>query len=269
MKKVTSALAFAIVALLSLGSANQAQSADLSPGEGAYLGAFIGYGMGLIQADVTTAAIGEGQNSPNAQGRDSKKFEIDRGGLGLEGIQGGGWAGYGIKTADDLYFGAEITGAASDEKIELKSGGGGVKAPTEDESTFANITSITAQRMWTAGAAARVGYYVNADTLFAVKAGIAVSEFDVDIGASSEQYYAGGPQFGGTIDTRLSKIDPNLSLRMEFLVTNYLTADVLGRNGQATRTTGGTGYAAELTGIDTAGRIGLTYNFDLGLPSIF
>ena len=257
-----------MVALLSLGSANQAQSADLAPGEGAYLGAFIGYGMGLIQADVTTAARVSAV-TPNGEDRDSKSFEISRGGLGLEGIQGGGWAGYGVKTADDLYFGAEISGAASDEKIELKAGGGGIKASTEAETTFANITSITATRLWTAGAALRVGYYVNADTLVAVKGGFAASEFDVDIGGSSEQYYAGGPQFGGTIDTRLSKIDPNLSIRMEFLVTNYLTADVLGRAGQATRTTGGNGYAAELTGIDTAGRVGVTYNFDLGLPSLF
>lgn len=269
MKKITSALAFAIVALLSLGTANQAQSGDLAPGEGAYLGAFMGYGMGLFQADVTSRAT-TASHGRDGIPRDAKTFETGRGGIfGMEGIQGGGWAGYGIKTADDIYFGFEATAAASDETFELTSTGGGIKASTEAEETFSNITKITAKRMWTAGGAVRLGYYVNADTLVAVKAGVAVSELDVDIGDSSEQYYAGGPQFGGTIDTRLSKIDPNLSLRMEFLVTNYLTADILARDGQATRTTGGSGYDAELTGIDAAGRIGLTYNFDLGLPSLF
>jgi len=268
MRKITSVLAFAIVTLLSLGTANQARSADLAPGEGGYVGAFIGYGMGLIQADVTTRA-GEGMHKDSTQ-QDSKTFETDRGGLfGLEGIQGGGWLGYGLKTADDIYFGVEATAAASDEKLELTSSGSGIKASTEAETAFANITSITAKRLWTAGGALRLGYYVNADTLLAVKGGVAVSKYDIDIGASSEEYYAGGPQFGATLDSRLSKIDPNLSIRMEFLVTNYLDADILARDGQATRTTGGTGYDAQLTGIDTAGRIGVTYNFDLGLPSIF
>jgi hypothetical protein len=236
----------------------EAKADELAPGEGAYLGAFFGYGMGVIQADVTSAA---NTDATSNRARASNTYETDRGGFGLEGIQGGLWAGYGIKTADDIYFGAEITGAKSDEKIELKTSDG-IKSSNEDETTFSDITSISATRMWTAGVAGRVGYYINADTLVAVKAGIAISEFDVDIGSSSEQYYAGGPQFGGTIDSRISKIDPNLSIRMEFLVTNYLTADVLGRDGQAGRSTGGTGYTAELTGIDTAGRVGLTYNFN-------
>jgi hypothetical protein len=235
------------------------KAGDLAPGEGAYLGAFVGFGMGVIQADVTSAAT---TDADSGRSRAANTYETDRGGFGLEGIQGGLWAGYGVKTADDLYFGFELTGAGSDEKIELTTSDG-IKAGNEDESVFANITTISATRMWSAGAAARVGYYINKDTLFAVKAGVAVSEFDVDIGDSSEQYYAGGPQFGATIDSRISKIDPNLSIRMEFVLTNYLTADVLGRNGQGTRSTGGTGYAAELTGLDTAGRVGVTYNFDV------
>jgi opacity protein-like surface antigen len=258
-KKTLSLFTVAIMLTASLISAPKAKADGLAPGEGAYLGAFIGYGMGVIQADVNSFA--QTEDSPYRRNRAANSYEIDRGGLGLEGIQGGLWAGYGIKTADDIYFGGEITAAAADEKIELKTSDG-IKSSSDDTDTFADITSISATRKWTAGAAARLGYYINADTLIAAKAGIAVSEFDVDIGSSSESYYAGGPQFGGTIDSRISKIDPNLSIRMEFLVTNYLTADVLAKNGQATRTTGGTGYDAELTGIDTAGRIGLTYNFN-------
>ena len=103
-KNMVFALVIAFVALLSLGPVNQAQSADLAPGEGGYLGAFLGYGMGVIQADVTSAA--QGANAPNtSRERASNTYETDRGGLGLEGIQGGGWVGYGIKTADDIYFG--------------------------------------------------------------------------------------------------------------------------------------------------------------------
>ena len=251
-------VAAALMLTASFLGATKAKAADLAPGEGLYMGAFVGYGMGVIQADVTANATTAASTSRD---RAANTYETDRGGFGLEGLQGGGWLGYGFKTADDIYLGAEITGAGSDEKFELNTTDA-IKASNDDDTTFANITSISATRMWTAGVSGRVGYYINADTLVAAKAGIAVSEFDVDIGASSEQYYAGGPQFGGTIDSRISKIDPNLSIRMEFLITNYLTADVLGRDGQGTRTGGGTGYQAELTGIDTAGRIGLTYNFN-------
>ena len=253
---------FAAAALMfaaSIVGVPNAKADGLAPGEGAYLGAFVGYGMGVLQSKVTTI---DQTNAVSSNQRSGGTFENDRGGLGFEGIQGGLWTGYGFKTADDIYFGAELTGAGSDEKFELTSTIP-ITSSADDNDNFANITSITARRMWTAGAAARLGYYVNADTLFAVKAGIAVSEFDVDIGDSSENYYAGGPTFGASIDSRISKIDPNLSLRVEFMVTNYLTADVLGRNNQANTGSGTGGYDAELTGLDTAGRLGVTYNFDV------
>ena len=258
-KKTLCLVAAALLLTASFLGATKAKAGDLAPGEGAYLGAFVGYGMGVLQSKVTTI---DQTNATTPHQRSGGTFENDRGGFGFEGIQGGLWAGYGFKTADDIYFGAEITGAGSDEKFELTSTIP-LTSSADDNDNFTDITSITARRMWTAGAAARVGYYVNADTLFAVKAGIAVSEFDVDIGDSSEQYYAGGPTFGASIDSRISKIDPNLSLRVEFMVTNYLTADVLGRSGQANTGAGTGGYDAELTGLDTAGRLGLTYNFDV------
>ena len=175
----------------------------------------------------------------------------DRGGLGLSGIQGGGWLGWGMKTADDLYFGAEISGAGSDEKIELTSSVG------LQDSDGQSITSASAKRNWVAGGALRVGYYVNASTLFSLTGGIAVSQFDVDIGSDSQQYYAGGPQVGAQVETQLSKIDPNLSLRMEFVYTDYLTADINGMDGVGQNS----GNDSELTGSDSAGRIGVAYRF--------
>ena len=79
--------------------------------------------------------------------------------------------------------------------------------------------------------------------------------------ASSEKYYAGGPQLGGSVETKLSKIDPNLSLRMELVYTNYLTANVFGAVGQGTRGASTGGASSELTGHDSAGRIGVQYSF--------
>ena len=94
---------------------NPIAKADPAPGEGAYLGAFIGYGSGLARGEVTSFPTAEGAGRRGT-------FKADRGGiLGLSGIQGGGWAGYGLKTADDLYFGFELSAAASDEKVELTS----------------------------------------------------------------------------------------------------------------------------------------------------
>ena len=250
------AAAFMLAA--SLLAVPKAKGADYAPGEGFFAGAFVGFGTGILQAKVNAL----NSNLGNPTSPEAGTYETERGGLGLSGIQGGGWAGWGMKTADDLYFGAEISGAGSDEKFELTSSralslnnGAGDSSPATSD-----ITSITAQRLWSAGGAVRVGYYVNKDTLFALKGGIAVSRFDVDIGSSSEQYYAGGPQVGGSVETRLSKIDPNISLRMEFVYTDYLTADVLGKVGQGSRGAG-TGADAELTGHDSAGRIGVQYSF--------
>ena len=262
-KSIVSALVFAFVTLLSLGPVNQAQSADLSPGEGGYVGAFLGFGAGVLQSKVVGRTI-------NEQTTRTLNFETDRGGLGLEGIQGGGWLGYGLKTADDLYVGFDITGMASDEQIKLTTDAIHAEDEAENEATGTAITSITAKRKWSAGGALRVGYYINPDTLFALKGGIAVSEIETTMGGKTKDYYAGGPQFGGSIDARLSKIDPNLSIRMEAVITDYLTADILGGGDDGVgRTTGDTGYDAELTGVDVAARIGVTYNFDLGLPSLF
>ena len=248
-------LFFAASALMLVASflATPKAKAETAPGEGFYTGAFIGYGSGLVSAKVVSfGRVGGTGGGLNSDGT----FESKRGGLGLGGIQGGGWAGWGMKTADDLYFGAEVSGAGSDEKFQIT---------TSDalrlQDTQTDITSITAQRMWTAGGALRVGYYVNSDTLFSLKGGVAISQFDVEIGSNSNSYYAGGPQMGGSIETKLSKLDPNLSLRMEFVYTNYLTANVLAKTGQVQSGSGTGGGTAELTGHDSAGRIGVQYSF--------
>ena len=223
--------------------------ADAAPGEGFYVGAFMGYGTGIIQPTVTVIDAENG----GAAGTTGQTFDTDRGGLGLNGIQGGGWLGWGLKTADDLYFGTEVHFAGSDEKIKLTSS---LDLAADNQTA---VTSATAERNWVSGGAVRVGYYVNKDTLFALSGGVAVSQFDVSYGSSSETYYAGGPQAGASIETNLSKIDPNLGLRMEFSYTNYLTAQINGQDGTDGQSQ--TNSDSELTGSDTAGRIGITYRF--------
>ena len=244
-KKTSIFAATALTIALAFVATPNAKAA--SPGEGFYVGAFIGHGTGVVQADVTSNA------TLNGAGRRGT-FESDRGGIALDGIQGGGWFGWGTKTADDLYFGAEATFAGSDEKIELTSS----VALQDDDGGL--ITSATAKRNWVGGAALRVGYYLNPETLFSLTGGVAVSEFDVDIGTDSESHYAGGPQVGAQVETNLSKVDPNLSLRMEFVYTDYLTADINGANGVGEVRGNGLGNS-EITGHDSAGRIGVTYRF--------
>ena len=245
--------ALAVMFLSSFGAVSKAK-ADAAPGEGFYVGAFIGHGTGIVQPTVTVTDIRDGGNtSATNTSNVSQTFDTDRGGLGLSGIQGGGWLGWGLKTADDLYFGTEVHFAGSDEKIKLTSS----RDLAADNKSA--ITEATASRNWVSGGAVRVGYYVNKDTLFALSGGVAVSQFDVTYGSSEETYYAGGPQVGGSLETNLSKIDPNLGLRFEFAYTNYLTAEINGQN--EADGTAGTNNDSELTGSDTAGRIGITYRF--------
>jgi hypothetical protein len=249
LKKTKLMAALGVMFAATLFTGSFAQAGGTAPGEGYYAGLFMGHGTGVVQADV---------NVLNAGNNTTANFETDRGGLGLSGIQGGAWLGWGMKTADDLYFGFEISGAGSDEKIELKS-----SIDIIDNNNNSPITSATASRNWVAGGAVRVGYYVNSETLVALSGGVAVSQFGVDIGSDSENYYAGGPQVGASITTTLSKLDPNLSLRMEFVYTDYLTADINGIDGNVTNGVGNAGHNNDstLTGHDSAGRIGVTYRF--------
>ena len=249
-------LMFGLCFAASLSVASIANATDYAPGEGGYVGAFMGFGTGMIQAKVNTL-----ENANHSAVTESNTIELERGGLGLSGIQGGGYAGWGLKTADDLYFGVEIGGAGSDEKFEITSSKGVKVIDREGGTPVTTFTTISAKRNWVAGGAVRVGYYINTETLFALKGGIAVSQFDLTTGSTSETYYAGGPQMGASVETKLSKIDPNLSLRMEFVYTDYLTADILGSAGQAQSTAGTGGTDNTITGHDSAGRIGIQYSF--------
>lgn len=246
-------ISFVILAFSAVASVSYAEE-GASPGEGYYVGAFLGYGTGLAQAEVTTNTGGRGVASRGT-------FETDRGGLGFAGIQGGGWLGWGMKTADDLYFGAEVEALGSDEKVELTS-----SVPINFGGTTGNVTSLTAQRLWQAGGAVRVGYYINDTTLFALKGGVAISQVELEIGQFSESYYIGGPQMGVNLESKLSKIDPNLSLRLEFVHTRYLEIDGVNVGKFSSLNSGvahggGGDFKADLTGSDSAGRIGITYSF--------
>lgn len=243
-RKLLVVLSVLFAATLMLSSPSQAADGP-APGEGYYAGLFLGYGTGVTQAKVSTV----GTNQNNFTGT----FEIDRGGLGLAGVQGGGWLGWGMKTPDDLYFGVEIVLAGSDEKFELTST---IPIQNNDGSTF---SKVTAKRNFQSGAAVRVGYYINESTLLAFKGGISISSFGVDIGSSNETYYAGGPQAGVSIESKLNKLDPNLSLRLEFVYTDYLTAGIGGQAGVG-QGIGGT-HDSEITGSDSAGRLGVVYSF--------
>ena len=220
-----------------------------APGEGAYIGAFVGWNSGVVQPKVVTTT-----NSSNSSKSTGGTFEAKEGGLGLNGLEGGGWLGYGIKLGDG-YFGIEVEGAGGGEEFELTS------SISVESSANTTLTSVTAQRNWQAGSAFRVGYYINTDTLFSLKGGVSVSEFDVTVGGDSDTYLAGGPQVGASIESKLNGIDPNLSLRMEFVYTDFLTASVSGIGGRHQGIGANEGHDSELTGSDSTGRLGLTYSF--------
>jgi hypothetical protein len=156
--------AAALMIAASFVATPNAKAADLAPGEGGYVGAFMGFGTGMIQAKVSRLEGGTVSND------DANTYELKRGGIGLSGIQGGGYAGWGLKTADDLYFGAEVGMAASDEKFEITALNGIKTVPNAPSNTAdSTFSSITAKRNWVAGGALRVGYYINPETLFALK----------------------------------------------------------------------------------------------------
>ena len=219
-----------------------------APGEGAYIGAFVGWNSGVVQPKVTTTPPASSSASEGGT------FEAKEGGLGLNGLEGGGWLGYGIRLGGG-YFGIEVEGAGAGEEFELTSS---IAVETSKNTT---LTSVTAQRNWQAGSAFRVGYYINTDTLFSLKGGVSVSEFDVTVGGDSDTYLAGGPQVGASIESKLNGIDPNLSLRMEFVYTDLLTASISGIGTRHQGIATADGHDSEITGSDSTGRLGLTYSF--------
>jgi hypothetical protein len=259
MKKIK--LVMAAVAMLSLVSSSAVYADGFAPGEGLYIGGFGGVGMGMVQPKVTAggdqAEAASSQNGAN-NGRVGN-FEATSGGLGLEGMEGGVWVGYGYKMGS-LYAGIEGEWAGGDVEFELTSPEGVTfNDGTNDSTDDANdkITSIKAQKDFTGGMFGSIGYYVNSSTLLSVKGGVLVSKFDVDYGTQSESYYGGGPALGVSLASQITAIDPNLSVRMETVYTDFLTAQA----NMGIGTTDSKNYNGEITGSALSARVGLQYSF--------
>jgi len=266
MKKVK--LLMATVAVLGLFSSSTVSADDFSPGEGFYIGPLVGGGMGIVQPKVQTNGNVTNTGSNGHPIHEGGTYQVNDGGLALEGMEYGGWIGYGYKMGD-LYAGLEGEMVASDLKfkisadsaVELGCGaveGGATKA-------CQTLLSIEAEKEWTGGMFGRLGYYVNKDTLLAFRGGVLVSKFEAKTTGSqdfSEEFYGGGPSFGASMESRISAIDPNLSFRIGGVYTDYLTASVFGiGTNTPTNITNRTGTNAEVTGSALSVRAGLTYSF--------
>ena len=247
MKKVK--MIIAGVAMLGLASSSVVHADGFAPGEGLYVGAYFGQAAGHLAAkSTTTEYLGTTQT-----------HELTEGGIGLSGVEGGGYLGYGYKMGD-LYIGLEGGMAAGGPEFKatstdaIEAGGGRTGADATDY-TF---SEVSAEAKYTANLGARLGYYANADSLIAVSLGAAASEFDAAWGTFTETYYSGGFRVGASIDTRLSAIDPNLSFRVETHFTDYMTASV---HGIGTNQANDGLNDTEVSGEAYGGRIGLQYSF--------
>ena len=267
MKKIK--LIIAAVAMLGLISSSAVYADGFAPGEGLYVGVFGGGGMGIVQPKVTTNGNtdrGTGVGDFGAGSAAGGTFEATDGGLGLAGIEGGGMVGYGYKMGD-LYAGIEGEMAGGDVSFKLTSaspividGGGGTDAKAQK-----TMSSVEATKDWTGGMFGRLGYYVNQDTLLSFRGGVLVSKFDVKTTGSadwSETFYGGGPSFGASLESRLSAIDPNLSIRIGAVYTDFLTASVFGLGASDSENVANrSGHDSEVTGSALSTRIGLQYSF--------
>jgi len=273
MKKVK--LIIASVAMLGLVSSSIAFADGFAPGEGLYVGAFAGAGMGIVQPKVATQGGVTGgvanqslaanlHSTVDEAGSAGGTYEATDGGLGLAGFEGGGTLGYGYRMGD-LYAGIEGEMAAGDVTFKLTSSnpiqiGGGTSHTTRK-----TIQTVEATKDWTGGLFGRLGFYVNPDTLLAFRGGVLVSQFEVKTTGSTnytEDFYGGGPSFGASLESRITAIDPNLSVRMGAVYTDFLTASVFGIGGNsATNTADRSGHDSEITGSALSARVGLTYSF--------
>lgn len=261
MRKIK--LLIAVVAMLGLGLASSSvASADgFAPGEGLYIGAFAAGGMGIVQPKVETtgntiADVGDDSGTSDKNKHEGGTWQANDGGLGLEGFEGGVWVGYGYKMGS-VYAGIEGEYAPSDVKFKLS----GDAAEMTDGKT---ITAVAAEKKNTGGMFGRLGFYVNDDTLLSFRGGVLVSEFEVKTEGStdySETYYGGGPAIGASLTSRITPIDPNLSVRMGMVYTDYLTASVFSIGDNNGNLTEGEGHNSEVTGAALSARLGLTYSF--------
>jgi len=253
MKKVK--LIIASVALLGLVSSSAVYADGFAPGEGLYVGAFGGAGMGIVQPKVTTTTA-TGSTADGA--RKGGVFEATEGGLGLAGIEGGAYFGYGYKMGD-VYVGFEGESAWGDVEFKLTSDTAITGVGTNKDGST-GITSVSAKKDWTSGAFGRIGYYVNPDTLLSFKGGILASKFEVKFGdQATESYYAGGPSFGASLSSRLAAVDPNLSVRIGAVYTDFMTAPVTGIGDVLVSS--GSDVDSEITGSALSARVGVQYSF--------
>jgi hypothetical protein len=254
MKKIK--LIIAAASLMGMVSSSAVYADGFAPGEGLYVGAFAGVATGMVQPKVTTTAATTTTNAIDQGGT----FEAKEGGLGMAGMEGGAWIGYGYKMGD-LYAGFEGEIASGDVEFKLTSDIG-IKVNGSD-ATNTDITEVSAKKDWTGGAFGRVGYYVNQDTLLSVRGGVLVSKFDVKYGTFNETFYGGGPSVGTSLSSRITAIDPNLSVRIGAVYTNYLTAPVSGIGSMVAARGGSTqsGVDSEITGSALSARLGLSYSF--------
>jgi len=263
MKKIK--LIIASIAMMSLVSSSAVYADGFAPGEGLYVGAFVGMGMGIVQPKVSTNGSRSGSESDTKGGT----FEATDGGLGLQGFEGGGVVGYGYRMGD-LYAGIEGEMSAGDVKFKLTSNVN-IELRNTGESdacaaaTCKYITSVEATKDWTGGMFGRLGYYVNPDTLLALRGGVLVSKFVVETKGDvtySESFYGGGPSVGASLESRLTALDPNLSVRMDTVYTDFLTASVFGlADNQSNNNANRSGHDSEVTGSALSARIGLQYSF--------
>ena len=261
MKKVK--LIIAAVAMLGLTSSSAVYADGFAPAEGLYVGALVGGATGVVQPTVVTQGKDTADTGNSHAGG---TFTAEEGGLALAGIEGGGFLGYGYKMGD-LYAGLEGEMAAGDVEFELTSSvnvelsglGQDCVAPCK----YFNKIQVT--KDWTGGMFGRLGYYLNDDTLLAFRGGVLVSKFEVEITGSTnraEDYYGGGPSFGVSMESRLAAFDPNLSMRVGAVYTDYLTASVWGIDGDDPDFEGDrAGHNSEVTGSALSALIGLQYSF--------
>jgi len=261
MKKVK--LIIAAAAMMGLVSSSAVYADGFAPGEGLYIGAFAAGSMGIVQPRVTTAGIASGQ-SPTDGSNLGGTLKATDGGLGLAGIEGGGMVGYGYRMGD-LYAGIEGEMAAGDVEFKLTSDVNIRLAGSTAAGNVNFITEIAAKKEWTGGMFGRLGYYVNPDTLLAFKGGVLVSKFDVSTKGDvnyQEDFYGGGPSFGASLESRVSAIDPNLSIRIGAVYTDFLTANVFGLGSHNAKNEANlSGHNSEVTGSAISARVGLQYSF--------
>jgi hypothetical protein len=259
MKKIK--LIMAAAAILCLTASPAVYADGFAPGEGMYLGAFVGHAAGHVSAKVASneacsldgaSGVGCAATSTNTT------LEITDGGLAINGMEGGGWIGYGYKMGE-LYIGFEGDYAGGGGKFKITSdralesnntGGGAVEVR--------DLSEASAEMKWSGGAAGRIGYYVNPDTLFSVKAGISAAKFDVAWATVSESFYGGGPRFGAALESRISAIDPNLSIKLAANYVDYMTAPV---SGIGTIKASGEQINSEVSGAAYNARLGIQYSF--------